>query len=216
MVGDTQKAMASDRLIYVVDDDEAVRDSLQAVLEGRGYLVATCGSAAAFLETYKPGRLCCAIVDVQMPGMDGIALLGRIKERGWAIPTIVVTGHGDIPMAVRAMKAGAVDFIEKPYNNDAILGVLGRAFDAAQRGTGDAASAEIAARIAGLTGRERDVLAQLVLGHSNKIIAHELEISPRTVEIHRANLMKKMQADSLSHLIRMAILAGIGGKSPPV
>jgi two-component system response regulator FixJ len=204
--------MASDRLIYVVDDDEAVRDSLQALLESKGYQVATCGSAAAFLDSYKPGGVCCAIVDVQMPGMDGMALLGRMKELGWAVPIIVVTGHGDIPLAVRAMKAGAVDFIEKPYRNDAILEVLGRAFAAAQKGGGQMAPAEIAARIAGLTGRERDVLAQLVIGHPNKVIAQELDISPRTVEIHRSNLMKKMQASSLSHLIRMAVAAGIDDK----
>lgn len=205
--------MTSDRLIYVVDDDEAVRDSLQVLLESKGYQVAPCASAAAFLESYKPGPVCCAITDVQMPGMDGMALLGKVKDMGWAIPIIVVTGHGDIPLAVRAMKAGAVDFIEKPYSNDAILDVLGRAFASAQQGGADeAAPAEVAARIAALTGRERDVLAQLVIGNANKIIAHELKISPRTVEIHRANLMKKMQADSLSHLIRMALEAGIDGK----
>jgi two-component system response regulator FixJ len=204
--------MATDRLIYVVDDDEAVRDSLQALLEARGYQVAACASAAAFLDAYKPGRVSCAIVDVQMPAMDGMALLARIKELGWAIPIVVVTGHGDIPLAVRAMKAGAVDFIEKPYRNDAILDVLGRAFATAQQSGGVVAPAEVAALIAALTGRERDVLSHLVIGHPNKIIAHELEISARTVEIHRANLMKKMRADSLSHLIRMAIAAGIDGK----
>ncbi|HEX9461153.1 MAG TPA: response regulator FixJ [Alphaproteobacteria bacterium] len=205
--------MTSHRLIYVVDDDDAVRDSLQALLESKGYQVASCASAAAFLKSYKPGPVCCAIVDVQMPGMDGMALLAKVKDTGLAIPIIVVTGHGDIPLAVRAMKAGAVDFIEKPYSNDAILDVLGRAFASVQYGGGEAAPAEVAARIAGLTARERDVLAQLVVGNPNKIIAHELKISPRTVEIHRANLMKKMQADSLSHLIRMALAAGIGGKS---
>lgn len=204
--------MASDRLIYVVDDDEAVRDSLQALLEAKGYQVATCGSAAAFLDLYKPGPVCCAIVDVQMPGMDGIALLGRMKELGWTLPIIVVTGHGDIPLAVRAMKAGAVDFIEKPYRNDRILEVLDRTYAAGQQGGSQVAPAEIAARIAALTVRERDVLTQLVIGHPNKVIAQELDISPRTVEIHRSNLMKKMQADSLSHLIRMAVAAGIDDK----
>jgi two-component system response regulator FixJ len=207
--------MASDRLIYIVDDDEGVRDSLQALLESKGYEIAAYGSAADFLGSYRPGRVCCAIIDVQMPGMDGMALLARIKELGWAIPVIVVTGHGDIPLAVRAMKAGAIDFIEKPYSNDSIVEVFGRAFTAAQHDAlNEMAPAEVAARIAQLTSRERDVLSQLVIGNPNKIIAHELDVSPRTVEIHRANLMKKMRADSLSHLIRMAIAAGIDGKPP--
>ncbi len=207
--------MAAERLIYVVDDDDAVRDSLEALLEAKGFRVATHGSAEAFLESYQPGPACCAIVDVRMPGMDGLTLLGRVKDKGLAIPIIVVTGHGDIPLAVRAMKAGAVDFVEKPYTNDTILDVVGRAFAAAGPGGHEGvAPAEIAARVSALTPREREVLEQLVIGNPNKIIAHELQISPRTVEIHRANLMKKMQAESLSHLVRMAMAAGIGNTTP--
>jgi len=202
--------MSTDRLIYVVDDDDAVRDSLHALLEAKGFQVATYDSAEAFLKAYQPGPPCCAVVDIRMPGMDGMALLARVKELGIGMPIIVVTGHGDIALAVRAMKAGAVDFIEKPYTNDTILDVVGRAFAAAQEhGHEGPAPAEVAARVAALTPREREVLEQLVIGNPNKIIAHEMKISPRTVEIHRANLMKKMQADSLSHLVRMALTAGI-------
>ena len=202
--------MSAERLIYIVDDDDAVRDSLHALLEAKGYQVATYGSAEAFLEAYRPGPPCCAVVDIRMPGMDGMALLAKVKELGIAMPIIVVTGHGDIALAVRAMKSGAVDFVEKPYANATILDVVGRAFAAAEEhGHHGPAPAEVAARVAGLTPREREVLEQLVIGNPNKIIAHELKISPRTVEIHRANLMKKMQAESLSHLVRMALTAGI-------
>lgn len=199
--------------IHIVDDDEAVRDSLLALLEAHGYAATAYPSAETFLATYRPAHVDCALVDVRMPGMDGLALLNRVRDLGLALPVIVVTGHGDIPLAVQAMKAGAVDFIEKPYSNEAILDVVRRALEIAQRGdTPTTPPAEISGRIAALTPRERDVMEQLVIGNPNKIIAHELKISPRTVEIHRANLMKKMQADSLSHLVRMALAAGIGAR----
>ncbi len=197
--------------IYVVDDDEAVRESLQVLLETRGFSVSTYGSAEAFLGAYRPGSGACAVVDLRMPGMDGLQLIERLKGDGASLPVIMVTGHGDVPLAVRAMKAGAADFVEKPYGNDVILGAVARALELSK-----AAAAEdeprdsgMAAKIAALTPRERDVLEQLVIGHPNKIIAFELKISPRTVEIHRANLMKKMEADSLSHLVRMALAAGM-------
>lgn len=201
--------MTNSGTIHVVDDDEAVRDSLQALLQAKGLTAKTYASAEAFLAAHPSAPDGCAIVDVRMPGMDGIALLNRLRQRGHRIPVIVVTGHADIPLAVQAMKAGAVDFVEKPYSNDAILDLARRALASAPGGQvqGEGA-AEIAARIATLTPRERDVMDQLVIGNPNKIIAHELNISPRTVEIHRANLMKKMQADSLSHLVRMALSAG--------
>jgi len=200
--------------IHIVDDDDAVRDSLQALLEAKGYAAKSYPSAEAFLAGYRPGQTDCALVDVRMPGMGGLALLNRVKTLGLALPIVVVTGHGDIPLAVQAMKAGAVDFVEKPYSNQAILDVVRRAIETAKHGdTATVVPAEISGRIAALTPRERDVLEQLVIGNSNKIIAFELKISPRTVEIHRANLMKKMQADNLSHLIRMALAAGIGAKA---
>ena len=198
--------MTSPGTVHIVDDDEAVRESLQALLETKKYAAKTYPTAEAFLAAHPAAPEGCAIVDVRMPGMDGITLLNRLRERGHALPVIVVTGHGDIPLAVQAMKAGAVDFVEKPYSNETIIEAVRRALAAAPAETATG-SAEIAARIATLTPRERDVMDQLVIGNPNKIIAFELKISPRTVEIHRANLMKKMQADSLSHLVRMALAA---------
>ena len=201
--------MTTAATIHIVDDDEAVRDSLQALLQAKRYAAKTYGSAEAFLAAHPSSPEGCAIVDVRMPGMDGIALLNRLRERGHLIPVIVVTGHADIPLAVQAMKAGAVDFVEKPYSNDTIIELVHRALASAPGAEAPGVpSAEIAGRIATLTPRERDVMDQLVIGNPNKIIAYELKISPRTVEIHRANLMKKMQADSLSHLVRMALSAG--------
>jgi two-component system response regulator FixJ len=194
--------------IYVVDDDEAVRDSLQALLESHGYRVAAFASAEAFLASYRPGQPSCAIVDLRMPGMDGLALIERVLADGARLPMIMVTGHGDVPLAVKAMKAGARDFVEKPYANETILGAVAQAMETGVAPEADDVPAETAARIGALTPRERDVLEQLLVGHPNKIIAFELKISPRTVEIHRANLMKKMRADSLSQLVRMTIAAG--------
>ena len=205
--------MTNPGTIHIVDDDEAVRDSLQALLQAKQYPTKAYASAEAFLSAHPGAAEGCAIVDVRMPGMDGIALLSQLRQRGIALPVIVVTGHADIPLAVQAMKAGAVDFVEKPYSNDAILNLVQRALASAPGADAQGgSSAEVAARIATLTPRERDVMDQLVIGNPNKIIAYELKISPRTVEIHRANLMKKMQADSLSHLVRMALAAGTAGK----
>jgi two-component system, LuxR family, response regulator FixJ len=200
--------MTTSGTVHIVDDDEAVRDSLQVLLQANRFTAKTYASAEAFLAAHPSAPEGCAIVDVRMPGMDGIALLNRLRQRGHMIPVIVVTGHGDVPLAVQAMKAGAADFLEKPHSNDEILDLVRRALAAAPgvEAHGES-SADVAARIATLTPRERDVMDQLVIGKPNKIIAHELKISPRTVEIHRANLMKKMQADSLSHLVRMALSA---------
>lgn len=196
--------------VYVVDDDDAVRDSLQALLESRGYAVSGQASAETFLASYRPGAVACAVVDLRMPGMDGLTLIERLMAEGARLPVIMVTGHGDVPLAVRAMKAGATDFIEKPYSNEAILAAVAKALSlAGQAAHDDVPPQETAARIAALTPREREVLDLLVVGHPNKIIAFELKISPRTVEIHRANLMKKMHAGSLSHLVRMALAAGV-------
>lgn len=199
--------------IVIVDDDAAVRDSLQALLEAQGYAVAAFASAEDFLAAPRPVGVGCALVDLRMPGMDGLTLVAKLKSEGASLPMIMVTGHGDVPLAVKAMKAGAFDFIEKPYSNEAIFDAIRRAVEASrQTGFGDVVPAEVRARVDSLTPREREVLDQLVIGSPNKVIAYELSISPRTVEIHRANLMKKMQADSLSHLVRMAITAGIGAK----
>lgn len=198
--------------IYVVDDDEAVRESLGALLEAQSYEVRGFASAEEFLRAFRPNLRGCLLVDMRMPGMDGLTLLQRLAAAGSKLPVVVVTGHGDVPLAVRAMKAGAVDFLEKPYANEAMLDVVRRAL-AAEVSYEDIDADAVTAKLTALTPRERDVLEQLVVGHPNKIIAHELNISPRTVEIHRANLMKKMQADSLSHLVRMALVGGIGPRT---
>jgi two-component system, LuxR family, response regulator FixJ len=200
--------------VYVVDDDDAVRGSLEALLLAKGYAVKTFGSAEEFLAAYTAGTPGCALFDLRMPGMDGLALLEQLRGKGATLPVVMVTGHGDVPLAVRAMKAGASDFVEKPYTSEIILDVVVRALNSSKTGFADIDTAAVSSRAAALTPRERDVLEQLVIGHPNKIIAFELKISPRTVEIHRANLMKKMHADSLSHLVRMALAAGIGPKTP--
>lgn len=200
--------------VFLIDDDEAVRDSLGALLEAMSYTVIGYADAESFLAAYRPGQAGCALVDLHLPGMDGLALVERLRSKGVRLPIIMVTGHADVSLAVQAMKAGAIDFIEKPYTNETMLAAVKRALTLAGGGLEEVVPAEIAERFAGLTPRERDVLARLVEGKPNKIIAHELEISPRTVEIHRANLMKRMQADSLSHLVRMALTAGIGKSLP--
>jgi two-component system response regulator FixJ len=202
--------MPENPTIYVIDDDEAARDSLQFLLETAGLKARTFETAAAFLKNLPGPDSGCVITDVRMPGITGIELLKTLKARAFPLPVIVITGHGDIPLAVEAMREGAADFLEKPYNDEALLQSIGRAIDAAQSTTktsdGDAAILE---RIAELSGREAEVMRGLVAGKSNKVIAIELEISPRTVEIYRANVMSKMQADSLPALVRMAIAAGI-------
>lgn len=203
--------MTPANVVFIVDDDEAVRDSLAGLLAANGHAVEAYASGGAFLAAYRPEFTGCALVDLRMPGIDGLGLIERLKAQGSTLPVIVVTGHGDVPLAVRAMKAGAIDFIEKPYNNrtilDAVRQALARTGAAA---TTDAEAVKAAELVAQLTPREREVLQHLVIGRPNKIIAYELKISPRTVEIHRANLMKKMQAGSLSHLVRLALAAGIG------
>jgi two-component system response regulator FixJ len=198
--------------VFIVDDDEAVRESLAAVLETQELTAIGFASAEAFLLSYKPVPAGCAIIDLRMPGMDGLTLLEHLRSKGLMLPAVVVTGHGDVPLAVRAMKAGAIDFIEKPYTNATLLDAVRRGLDSARAGALiQLDQSDIKARLETLTGRERDVLRQLVIGNPNKIIAFHLSISPRTVEIHRANVMKKMGAESLSHLVRMALGAGLAG-----
>jgi two-component system response regulator FixJ len=202
--------MPENPTIYVIDDDEAARDSLQFLLETAGLKARTFETAAAFLKNLPGPDSGCVITDVRMPGITGIELLKTLKARAFPLPVIVITGHGDIPLAVEAMREGAADFLEKPYNDEALLQSIGRAIDAAQSTTTTSdGNAAILERIAELSGREAEVMRGLVAGKSNKVIAIELEISPRTVEIYRANVMSKMQADSLPALVRMAIAAGI-------
>jgi len=199
-----------ERLVYVVDDDEAVRESLAALLEAKSYTVRTFGLARDFLAaapTLRPG---CLIADIRMPEMDGLELQQQLTARAFNFPLIVITGHGDVPLAVRAMKVGAVDFIEKPFAAEAILAGLEAALARlAATGGDDPLTATAAARLALFSPREREVLQGLLAGLPNKSIAYDLAISPRTVEIHRARVMDKMGARSLSELIRMSLAAGL-------
>jgi len=208
MLGRT--AVPADRPIYVVDDDEAVRHSLSLLLEARGYMVRSFASALEFLAaapTLRPG---CLIADIRMPEMDGLELQQRLIERFLRFPLIVITGHGDVPLAVRAMKAGAIDFIEKPFAAEAILNSAAAALQRLDEPPSQEQLASTAgARLALLTPREREVLQGLLAGLPNKSIAYDLAISPRTVEIHRARVMDKMGARSLSELVRMSLAAGV-------
>ena len=209
--------MPSSSVVHVIDDDDAARDSLSFLLRAAQIDVRTYEGAPAFLATTKTLSAGCVITDVRMPEMTGIELLRRLRERGIDIPVIIITGHGDIPLAVEAMKFGAVDFFEKPYDDEALLNSVRSAFNS-QDGI-DQKKMERAVlndRLVSLSNRERQVLDGLVEGKPNKIIAFDHDISPRTVEIYRANVMTKMQAESLSELVRMAMIAGIlddGAKS---
>lgn len=200
-------------IVHVIDDDEALRDSLAFLLRTADLEVMSHASAAAFLDVLPLTDLTCIITDVRMPGLSGIDLLRRVRELGIEVPVIVITGHGDVPLAVEAMRFGAVDFLEKPFDDEILLQSV-RAALRQQAGAAKRQSerAEIENRLATLSPRERDVLGGLVAGRANKQIAFELGISPRTVEIYRANLMDKMQAGSLSGLVRMALIVGILGR----
>ncbi|ABS63655.1 response regulator receiver protein [Parvibaculum lavamentivorans DS-1] len=202
--------MKTDETVFVVDDDAAVRDSVSALLESASFRVENFDSAASFLASRATERPGCLVVDIRMPDMDGLELQEEMVRRQIALPVIVMTGHADVPLAVRAMKAGAVDFIEKPFNDELLLDSVARALEAGRQQRDDAGFAKAAKhRVAGLTQREREVLEHLVAGKANKMIAYDLDISPRTVEVHRANLMEKMQARTLSDLVRMALEAGV-------
>ena len=193
---------------HIVDDDEAARQSLAFLLSTAGIPVRVYDSATSLLASLATLQKGCLITDVRMPDMTGIELLQRLKEKDIKLPVIVITGHGDIPLAVEAMKSGAIDFIEKPFAAEAILRAVRAAEDRAKKlGRISEQEAQISARLALLSERERQVLDGLVAGNANKTIAHELGISPRTVEVYRANLMSKMQAKSLSELIRMTLTA---------
>ena len=200
----------SGELILVVDDDDAVRASLRALLETAGYRTTLFRSGADFLEFPDAGLGACVVLDVKMPGLDGLEVQRRLNDRGVALPVVILTGHGDIAMAVHAMRAGAVDFLEKPVSRNRLLASVARAIGMGRHARHDQQErSAIDTRLDALTIRERQVLERLVMGRSNKVVAHELEISSRTVEVYRRNVMTKMGADSLSHLVRMALVAGI-------
>ncbi|MFZ2142785.1 MAG: response regulator FixJ [Xanthobacteraceae bacterium] len=203
--------MPSD-VVHVIDDDEAVRQSLKFLLESASIGVETHASATEFLRLLPEMEPACVITDVRMPNISGIDLLRRLGELKRGIPVIVITGHGDVALAVEAMKIGAADFLEKPFDDEALLASVRSAINSHGREQQrHNERGEVEGRLATLSKRERDVLDGLVAGLANKQIAFELGISPRTIEIYRANLMTKMQAASLSDLVRMALIAGILG-----
>lgn len=208
------KSGSSEQVVVVLDDDAAVRESLSALLESDGHRTEPYASGKDFLAGFDVAAACCLVTDVHMPGSSGLEILEALKARDAGLPVIVITGHADVPMAVRAMRAGAFDFVEKPIDDVAFLGAVRAAIATRRRPEPQSADAGgVRARYANLTPREQDVLGALVIGHPNKVIAAKLGISPRTVEIHRARVMEKMQAQSLSHLVRMAIAADLGAGS---
>ena len=194
--------------ICVVDDDSAVRDALKILLRMSGYRVEVYESAVAFLKDADIPNAACLIADIRMPDMDGLELQRTLVGRGIALPVIIMTGHGDVPLAVKAMKIGAIDFLEKPFEEADLLASIKVAL--ARRASAPAKNEEgekIRGRIAELTPREKEVLEQLVEGHQNKMIAHNLDISPRTVEVYRGRIMDKLKARSIAELVRMALTA---------
>lgn len=202
--------MPSNNVVHVIDDDEALRESLSFLLSTAHFDVRAYETAVKFLEALPHAEPGCIITDVRMPGISGLDLLRRLNALQTGYPVIVITGHGDVPLAVEAMKLGAVEFLEKPFEDEILVSAVKAALSRHERDVQRSAEiSDIHARVAALSNRERQVLDGLVVGHANKIIAHDLGISPRTVEIYRANVMTKMQASSLSDLVRMALVAGI-------
>ncbi len=203
--------MSDQRIVHVIDDDDALRNSVRLFLVNEGLSVRTYGSANEFLaelDALQPG---CVVTDVRMPGMSGMELLAHIASRGLSLPVIVITGHADVPLAVRAMKQGAIDLLEKPFKAEELIGAVRRGLALGKDAPLNGTPVEVAlARRAMLSARESEVLDRLIKGQPNKIIAYEMGISPRTVEVHRANVMKKTQAGSLSELVRMFLNADRG------
>ncbi len=195
--------------VYVIDDDPAMRDSLEFLLDSADYAVTLYESALTFLDSMPNLPFGCIVSDVRMPGMDGMDLLKQLKSERARLPVVMMTGHGDVPLAVEAMKLGAIDFIEKPFDDDRLISMIDAALQQASEGArNEAIALDIAARIQTLSPRERQVMDGLVAGLSNKVIAREFDISPRTIEVYRANVMTKMQASSLSELVRLAMRGG--------
>ncbi len=199
--------VAMDRPVAIIDDDDALLDAMAVMFDAAELATESFASAEAFLEALDAGgRYGCAVIDVRLPGMDGMALFRLLQSRGAMIPAVILTGHGDVPMAVEALKAGAVDFIEKPFDPDRLLEGVRQAFGRGElRRRDQMAIEELNALVERLTPREREVMDLMVVGHSNKAIASKLGISPRTVEIHRARVMEKMSARTLAELVRMTL-----------
>jgi two-component system response regulator FixJ len=201
--------MQPTNLVHLIDDDEAVRSSLAFLLSTAKIGVKTYETAAAFLATLPDANTGCVVTDVRMPGMSGIDLLRELKTRKITMPVIVITGHGDVQLAVEAMKIGAADFIEKPFDDEVLLAAVKASLNRSEKNAEqESERAKLIEKLNTLSNRERDVLEGLVAGKPNKIIAFDLGISPRTVEIYRANVMTKTGAGSLSDLVRMALLSG--------
>jgi two-component system response regulator FixJ len=202
--------MPNDGTVHVIDDDDAMRESLAFLLKSAKVVVATYESADAFLARLQDLKSGCVVTDIRMPGMSGLDLLKRLRELKNPMPVIVITGHGDVPLAVEAMKFGASDFLEKPFDDAVLLSAVRTALlDEAAGQEDQALRAGVLQRLESLSARERQVLEGLVAGHPNKTIAYDLGISPRTIEIYRANVMTKMEASSLSELVRMALTTGV-------
>ena len=202
--------MLTSRFVHVIDDDDALRDSLRFLLTSAKFDVEIYESAAAFLAVLPQIKGGCIVTDVRMPQLSGIELLRRLKAMSIDLPIIVMTGHGDVALAVDAMKEGAIEFLEKPFDDEVLLRAVNLALDRyGKEAKKDAEKTQIRARLNSLSRREREVLEGLIAGHPNKIIASDLKISPRTVEIYRAHVMTKMDANSLSELVRMGLLAGL-------
>ncbi len=200
--------MAAEKLVHIVDDDDGVRRSAAFMLKHAGYKIESYVSGVAFLKEAKTAERGCVLLDVRMPEMDGLEVQQEMGKRGIDMPVVILTGHGDVAVAVKAMRAGAVNFIEKPYEKEALLGAIEEAYARLDRNYDkDMKAGEAHVRLASLTGRERDVLNGLVAGYPNKTIAYDLGISPRTVEIYRANMMEKLRVRSLSDALRIAFIA---------
>lgn len=197
--------------VYLVDDEKAVRSSIGFMLKTSGIRVVPFENGIEFLKEVKTLEPGCILLDIRMPGMDGLEVQEQLTERGISYPIVVMTGHGDVDVAVRAMKGGAVDFIEKPFDKSVLIAAIQEGFKRiGHAGRADKRREEAQVRLNGLTARELDVLEGLVVGYPNKTIGYDLGISARTVEIHRANLMKKLEVSNLSDLLRIAFSAGMG------
>ncbi|MCP4205204.1 MAG: response regulator transcription factor [bacterium] len=205
--------MNDSETVFVIDDDPAVRDSLELLVRSVELPVEAFASGTEFIQSYRPEMSGCVVLDVRMPGLSGIELQEQLSARGSTLPIIFITAHADVPTAVKALKAGAVDFIQKPFSDQDLLDKIHQAFDLdTEKRQAARLRHEIRERMESLTQREREVMALVVEGLTNKVIAHRLELSQRTVEIHRARVMSKMQADSVAQLVRMAMAENEGAR----